>query len=135
MPTIVDANEYLFSTALSLSPYMNVCASGQTSFTNAGIHHKKVVGEFAEALRKRDSNTCLRDMLIRRLEDLIEEPEKFVKNPKALEHINDYLTTIVDRHAEMVINLPKDISKKNIIKYGEKLSNKMKSNSDIDLVI
>lgn len=135
MPTIVDANEYLFSTALSLSPYMNVCASGQTSFTNAGIHHKKVIGEFAEALRKRDSNTCLRDMLIRRLEDLIEEPEKFIKKPRALEHINDYLTTIVDRHDEMVINLPKDISQKNIIKYGEKLRNKMKPASDLDLVI
>lgn len=132
--SIVDANEYLFSTALSLSPYMNVCSSGHTSFTNVEIHHKKVIGEFAEILRKRDSNTCLRDMLIRRLEDLIKNPEHFITDLKTLETINQSLA-LVDKHDEMATKLPKDISKKNIIIYGEKLRTMEKSNPDLDLVI
>ena len=36
----IDTNEYLFSTALSLSPYMNVCSSSHTSYTNAGFLSK-----------------------------------------------------------------------------------------------
>lgn len=133
-PTTVNANEYLLSTALSLSPYMNVCSSGHTSFTDAGIHHKKVIGEFSEILRKRDSNTCLRDMLIRRLEELIEHPETLIKDSKTMENIS-FSLSIVDKHDEMATRLPKNISPKNVISYGEKLRNRQKSNSDLDLVI
>jgi hypothetical protein len=124
-PSVVDANSYLFSTALALSPYMNVCSSGHTSFTNAGIHHKKVIGEFAEVLRKKDSNTCLRDLLIRRLEQLIENPKDFDSNLESS-------LQIVKMHDEIATKLPKDISKKNIIVYGEKLRNMKKSNPDLD---
>lgn len=126
-PTIVDTNKYLFSTALSFSPYMNVCSSGHTSFTDAEIHHKKVIGEFAEVLRKKDSNTCLRDILIRRLENIIENPSNFnVDFGASLE--------IVKRHDEMTIKLPKNISPKNILSYGENLRKNMKkSDSDLDI--
>ncbi len=110
----INANTYLFSSALALSPYMNVCSSGHTSFTNAGIHHKKIIGEFAEVLRKRDSNTCLRDLLIRRLEQLIEHPEDFDLD------LSSYLQ-IIEQHDNMETHLPKDISQKNILSYAEKL--------------
>ena len=120
-PMIVDTNEYLFSTALSLSPYMNVCSSGHTSYTTASIHHKKVIGEFSEILRKKDSNTLLRDMLIRRLEDLIENYEYL--DSDSIEKLSPSLKEsikIVRRHEEMASKLPKDISQKNIFSYAEK---------------
>ncbi len=132
-PYVMDANLYLFSTALSLSPYMNVCSSSHTSYTNAGIHHKKVIGEFAEILRKKDSNTCLREMLIRRLEELIDSPQKFAYDMKTLDRIIK-LTYIVNNHDTMATKLPKNISPKNIMTYGERLREKLRkrSNSDLD---
>lgn len=126
----MDTNGYLFSTALALSPYMNVCSSGHTSFTTAGIHHKKVIGEFSEILRKKDSNTCLRDLLIRRLEQLIENPEIFLadmdESSQTAKNIKRCLK-IVQEHDEIALKLPKDISLKNILNYGEKLRNMEKS--------
>lgn len=128
-PAIIDTDEYLLSTALSLSPYINVCSSGHSSFTNAEIHHKKIIGEFAEVLRKKDSNTCLRDLLIRRLEDIIENindsNSKFSNNPKLLFSIE-----MIKRHDEMSAQLPKDISTKNIIRYAEKLRTIEQTNID-----
>ena len=117
---VVDTNEYLLSTALAISPYMNVCASGHTSFTNAEIHHKKVIGEFAEVLRKKDSNTCLRDLLIRKLEDIIENNEYFESNSIDNSNMNSSLKRVKE-HDKIANKLPKDISTKNIIHYGEKL--------------
>lgn len=133
-PVIIDTNEYLFSTALALSPYMNVCSSSHTSYTNAGIHHKKVIGEFSEVLRKKDSNTCLRDMLIRRLEELIENNGHLsnVSSEKPSKNMRQCLE-IVRKHDEMANKLPKDISKKNIISYSEKLRFMEKSDSDSEL--
>lgn len=135
-PFSTDMNAYLFSVALSLSPYMNVCSSGHTSFTTAGIHHKKVIGEFSEVLRKKDSNTCLRDLLIRRLEQLIENPEDFISDMDessliAQKNINASLQ-IAQKHDEIVAKLPKDISLKNILSYGEKLRNMEKSHPNFD---
>ena len=127
----IDTNEYLFSTALSLSPYMNVCSSSHTSYTNAGIHHKKIIGEFAEVLRKKDSNTCLRDILIRRLEDLIEK-----RNIPAEVYNKDSILECLDKvkeHDEIANRLPKDISKKNIISYAEKLRTKGMVDSELSL--
>lgn len=129
--TSVDANSYLLSTALSLSPYMNVCSSGHTSSTTAAIHHKKVIGEFAEVLRKKDSNTCLRDLIIRRLEQLIEYPPEN-SNSEAIASINKSLQ-IIKNHDETARKLPKDISKKNIISYAEKLRNMKKFYPDIEI--
>lgn len=122
----LDTNEYLLSTALSLSPYMNVCGSGHTSFTTAGIHHKKVIGEFAEVLRKRDANTCLRDMLIRKLEQIIDNPPE---NPSANMRAS---LQIVKEHDEIANKLPKDISHKNILSYAEKIRERKKENIEID---
>ncbi len=98
-------------------------ALGHTSFTTAGIHHKKIIGEFAEVLRKRDANTCLRDMLIRRLESIIDNPPK---NPSAF--MNSCLA-IVKEHDEAANKLPKDISRRNIINYAEKV----RSRETVDL--
>lgn len=131
-PTIINTDEYLLSTALSLSPYMNVCSSGHTSFTTAGIHHKKIIGEFSEILRKKDSNTVLRDLLIRRLDNLLENAES-TKNEKTSPSEN-YLNKVVKTHDDMLAKLPKDISMKNITAYAEKLHTMLEKNSDSDLV-
>lgn len=131
---IIDTNDYLFSTALALSPYMNVCSSSHTSYTNAGIHHKKVIGEFSEVLRKKDSNTCLRDMLIRRLEDLIENNGHLNNIPS--ENISENMKQcleVVRKHDKMANKLPKDISRKNILSYAERLRAMEKSDSELDL--
>lgn len=127
IPFSVNTDEYLLSTALSLSPYMNVCGSGHTSYTTAGIHHKKVIGEFAEVLRKRDSNTCLRDLLIRRLEQIIDNPpEKCSPNMRVS-------LQVVKEHDEVANKLPKDISHKNIYSFAEKLRNMKKDKEDTEL--
>lgn len=124
----IDTDSYLLSNALALSPYMNVCSSGHTSFTTAGIHHKKVIGEFAEVLRKKDSNTCLRAILIRRIEHLVDNPdnEEYSDNLKAS-------LKIVKKHDEIATRLPKDISRKNIISYAEKLRDMEKSDSGFEI--
>lgn len=124
IPFRVNTDEYLLSTALSLSPYMNVCGSGHTSYTTAGIHHKKIIGEFAEVLRKRDSNTCLRDLLIRKLEQIIDNPPQ---------KCSDYMRAclqIVKEHDEVANKLPKDISHKNIYSFAEKLRNTDKNKKE-----
>lgn len=136
----VNTNEYLLSTALSLSPYMNICSAGHTSFTTASIHHKKVIGAFAEILRSKDSNTCLRDLLIRRLEGIIETYRPMFNDLDNLD-ISEQMRSclkIVKRHNELANILPKDISTKNIISYAEKLRDiqkKRKNECDLDQVI
>ena len=128
----MDTNEYLFSTALSLSPYMNVCSSGHTSTTTATIHHKKLIGEFAEILRKKDSNTCLREILIRRLEKLIENKE-FVEEVASSQYVSNSLKDLVKmakKHEKISSKLPRDISRKNILNYAEKLKKKLDKRSN-----
>ncbi len=127
----IDTNSYLLTTALSLSPYMNVCSSGHTSSTTAAIHHKKVIGEFAEVLRKKDSNTCLRDLIIRRLEQLIDNPPE-LSDSKIAKSIHSSLQ-IIKQHDEIARKLPKDISIKNILSYAEKLRNIEKSSFDYSI--
>ncbi len=130
--TTMDTNEYLLSTALSLSPYMNVCSSGHTSTTTSTIHHKKLIGEFAEILRKKDSNTCLREILIRRLERLIEDKE-FVEESSYNEHASNSIKDMVKtakKHEKIASKLPRDISRKNILNYAEKLKKKIDKNSN-----
>ena len=135
--TTMDANLYLLSLALSVSPYMNVVSSGHSSFTTASNHNKKVVGEFAEALRKKDANTCLRDILIDRLKDILDNPSAFfpgVKirplsslninstNPERRPNYVEQCLIIAQRHEKFASKLPKDISKKDIAKYGKSLN-------------
>lgn len=134
----VNTNDYLISTALAYSPYMNVCSASHTSYTSASIHHKKVIGEFVEILRKKDTNTCLREMLLRRLENIIENNqiisnEQNILSPSMIDSLK-----IVKEHDEMAHKLPKDISPKNVLIYAEKLreiQNKKQNEFDLDLVI
>lgn len=127
IPIRIRTDEYLLSTALSLSPYMNVCGSGHTSYTTAGIHHKKIIGEFAEVLRKRDSNTCLRDLLIRKLEQIIDNPPE-----KCSPYMHASLQ-VAKTHEEVANKLPKDISKKNIYSFAEKLRHIKNDNKDSEV--
>ena len=119
----VDANYHLLSTALSISPYMNVASSGHSSFTTVGIHHKKVIGEFSEAIRKKDANTILRDLLIRRLENILDNPSEYLPNYEENSDIKMLLEK-ANEHEEIATKLPKDISRKNVFQYGEKLRQK-----------
>lgn len=121
LPT-VDTNMYFLASALSISPYMNVASSGHSSFTTVGNHNKKIVGEFSEAIRKKDSNTLLRDILVRRLENILENPEEYfdLKDEKQSAYVTRYLD-LAKQHEEIASRLPKDIPRKNIIHYGNRL--------------
>ena len=132
--TYINADDYLLSTAISISPYMNVCGSGHTSSTTAAIHHKKVIDEFSEILRKKDSNTCLRDLLIRRLELLIDNDGIIDNSSKEISSNRKASIKIVKNHEEESLKLPKDVSRKNIMAYGEKIKNIKKDLDDDELV-
>lgn len=118
----VDTDMYFLASALSISPYMNVASSGHSSFTTVGNHNKKIVGEFSEAIRKKDSNTLLRDILVRRLENILENPEEYfdLKDEKQSAYVTRYLD-LAKQHEEIASRLPKDIPRKNIIHYGNRL--------------
>ena len=118
----VDTNMYFLASALSISPYMNVASSGHSSFTTVGNHNKKIVGEFSEAIRKKDSNTLLRDILVRRLENILENPEEYfdLNDEKQSAYVTRYLE-LAKQHEEIASRLPKDIPRKNIIHYGNRL--------------
>lgn len=125
-PTYVDTNEHLLFTAVSLSPFMNVCT--HTSFGNAGIFHKSLSNEFTEILRWRDTNTCLRDMLVQRLNQILENPKKNNATINNLIHITE-------EHDKMANKLPKDITRTDILNYCEhkleKNIEKFNSNSEL----
>lgn len=135
----VSTNDYLISSALSYSPYMNVCSASHTSYTSASIHHKKVIGEFVEILRKKDSNTCLRELLLRRLEQLIDDNLLIYNEPNQENKLSDGMKRsleVVKIHDEIAHRLPKDISNKNIYLYAEKLrnmQNEKETESNLDL--
>lgn len=128
VPIVMDMNDYLINYALFSSSYMNVCSAGHTSYTNASIHHKKIIGEFAEILRKKDSNTCLRDMIIRRLELIIEKNGKIssTEPKKPLSNVMKKSLKKVRKHDSEANKLPKDVSFKNILSYAKKLREKLK---------
>jgi hypothetical protein len=58
--------------------------------------------------------------------------EQLIENPKDFDSNLESSLQIVKMHDEIATKLPKDISKKNIIVYGEKLRNMKKSNPDLD---
>ena len=121
----VDTNMYFLASALSVSAYMNVASSGHSSFTTVGNHNKKIVGEFSEAIRKKDSNTLLRDILVRRLDNILKNPGKYfdLNNPDISVCINKYLD-LAEQHEKIASRLPKDISKRDIIHYENRLHEK-----------
>lgn len=138
--SIMNTDEYLLSLALALSPYMDVCSAGHTSFTTASLHHKKIIGEFSEVLRKKDSNTVLRDILIRRLEIIIDNITSLDNDSQQkLSPLMKHNLQIIKTHDEMTNRLPKDVSQKNITGYGARLRDLTKHKNEeelkLDLVI
>lgn len=105
----IDTDKYLLDLALSISPYMNVCHSGHTSFSTANTQAKSLEDEFSEVLRKKDSISCLRNILIERLKQICKTSENkfYVENTrlKAL--------------------LPNDVSRADIIDYAKSLNNEL----------
>lgn len=109
-PITVNTDKYLISLAKSISPFMEICSSGHTSFSTASIHQKDLVGEFTEILRKKDSTSCLSNMLIFRL-------RTFLRN----NHDKGYHDSRAIRDL-----LPRDIAKEDIAQYATKLHEKLK---------
>ena len=109
-PITVNTDKYLISLAKSISPFMEICSSGHTSFSTASIHQKDLVGEFTEILRKKDSTSCLSNMLISRL-------RTFLRN----NHDKGYHDSRAIRDL-----LPRDIAKEDIAQYATKLHEKLK---------
>lgn len=111
LPSTVNTNNYLLSLAKSISPFMGVCSSGHTSFSTASIHQKDLVGEFTEILRKKDSTSCLANLLTNRLRDILKTTaDKGYHESRRLR----------DR-------LPRDIAKEDIAQYAVKLHEKINS--------
>lgn len=102
-------DDYLLSLAKFISPFMNVCSSGHTSFSTASIHQKNLIGEFTEILRKKDKTTCLRNMLISRLRTVLQ-----TSNDK------DYL-----ENRKVRDSLPRDIAREDITQYATRLHQKL----------
>ena len=138
----MNANLYLLSSSLSVSPYMNVVSSGHSSFTTASNHNKNIVDEFTEALRKKDVNTCLREMLINRLTDILQNPKIYFpdvnirplsnlninsSNPENRPNYIEQCLFVAQRHEEFASNLPKDITRKHIANYGADLKKSLLS--------
>ena len=114
----INTDKYLLDLALSISPYMNVCHSGHTSFSTANTQAKSLEDEFSEVLRKKDSISCLRNILIERLKQIC----KTSKNKYYVE--NTRLKSL----------LPNDVSRADIIDYAKSLNNELEQKeSDLEL--
>ena len=114
-----DTDSYLFGLAKFISPYMNVCSSGHTSFSTASIHQKNLVGEFSEVLRRRDSTTYLGNMLIERLKNILST--KGIKDSSYQKMVQDSLS------------LPREISKHDIIEYIHTHKDILEKNHEQDI--
>ena len=118
-PYVLSIDDYLFNLAQFVSPYMNVSSSGHTNFSSASIHHKNLTGEFSEILRRRDSITCLGNILIERLKTIVSE-----------RRFND------DAFAPQVhdaLNIPREITRSELLDYGKKLQKYISdSRNDLD---
>ena len=114
-----DTDKYLFGLAKFISPYMNVCSSGHTSFSTASIHQKNLVGEFSEVLRRRDSTTYLGNLLIERLKNIIST--RGMEDPSYQKIIQDSLS------------LPREISKHDIIEYINTHKDVLDQNTEQDI--
>ena len=93
----IPTDTYLLALAESVSPDMNVCSSGHTSFSIASIQQKNLIGEFTEILRRRDYTSCLGNMLINRLRSILQK--------------ENYQSPFEN-------SLPRDIAREDIIRYA-----------------
>ena len=109
-PVTMDTNTFILELAKSISPFMGVCSSGHTSFSTASVNPKNLVGEFTEILRKKDTTSCLANILVQRLRDIL-------KNT----HDQDYEDNLKIKDA-----LPRDIAKEDIVQYASELQEKLK---------
>ena len=109
-PVAIDADDYLYSSAISYSACLNTCSSGHGFSANAAIHHQDIDDEFTEVLRKRDAVTCLGSLLLERLRTILRTTKK-----------DDYYNV---RKNDSIANLPKLITKNEIKEYGRALSNR-----------
>jgi len=114
----IDTDDYLYSLAISRSACLNTCSSGHGFSPNAAIHHQDIDDEFAEVLRRRDSLTCLGNMLLKRLRTVL-------KTSKLGDHANINKNLSLSR-------LPKQITIEEILEYGEQLNNSQ-STDEIEL--
>ena len=115
-PVTVDTDTYLLELAKSISPFMAVSSSGHTSFSTASFNPKNLIGEFTEILRKKDSTSCLANLLIQRLREII-------KNT----HDIDY-----EQNLKLKDRLTRDTAKEDIVQYAVKLHENLKSkNNDV----
>lgn len=118
-PTVsINTNEYLYLVATSRSACLNTCSSGHSFSINAAIHHQDIDDEFAEVLRRRDSMTCLGNILLKRLRIIL-------KTSKA-----DDKTNI--NKINSISSLPKLISPEEIYEYGEELENLIENTTPKD---
>lgn len=114
----INTNEYLYLVATSRSACLNTCSSGHSFSINAAIHHQDIDDEFAEVLRRRDSMTCLGNILLKRLRIIL-------KTSKA-----DDKTNI--NKINSISSLPKLISPEEIYEYGEELENLIENTTPKD---
>lgn len=119
MPKIkMNTDDYLYSLAISRSACLNTCSSGHGLSPNAAIHHQDIDDEFAEVLRRRDSITCLGDILLKRLRNVIRESK-----------IDDL--TNINKNIS-IANLPKLITFEEIYEYGSDLDKKIDESNSLD---
>ena len=119
MPKIkMNTDDYLYSLAISRSACLNTCSSGHGLSPNAAIHHQDIDDEFAEVLRRRDSMTCLGDILLKRLRTVIRESK--IDDPT---NINKNIS---------IANLPKLITFEEIYEYGSDLDKKIDESNSLD---
>lgn len=109
-PTTIDTDKYLLELAKSISPLMAVSSSGHTSFSTASFNSKNLIGEFTEILRKKDSTSCLANLLIHRLREVLQN-----------ESDKDY-----EENLKLKDSLPKDCAKEDIVQYAIKLHEHVK---------
>jgi|GEM_PF-5464953 len=105
----MSLDHYLLNLAQHISPFMYVCTCADTTFSNtANINNKDLIEEFTEILRKKDSTTCLSQMLINKLSQVVKS-----------QNIQNY-------------NLPKQISIIDIYGYiqNEYIPSKQKQTTD-----
>ena len=119
MPKVrLKTDDYLYSLAISRSACLNTCSSGHGLSPNAAIHHQDIDDEFAEVLRRRDSITCLGDILLKRLRIVLKTSK--ISDPT---NINKNIS---------IANLPKQITLEEIYDYGKELEQLFPESSETD---
>ena len=105
-PLEISVDDYLFNFAVNVSPYMLVANDSHATYSSVAIPHKNLVSEFTEVIRKKDSITCLGDILIERLKKVVEQKRYTDEN-------------FFDLHRDSA-SLPQEITRSDILNYAER---------------